>query len=321
MTPRSATTHGIDGYDLIGDIHGCESALRTLLKRLGYRDKGGVMRHPSRTAIFLGDFIDRHPGRGVIAIVRPMVEQGSALAVMGNHEFNALGFGLPHPEHPDRRLRERQGHTFEQHRPFIEEFNGNEPEYLDTLEWFQTLPLWLDLGGLRVVHAVWHEGAMALIKEQIGTPLRLLNTQRSLPLFQHGTLLFEAAEFVLKGIERPLPAGIQFKDADGKIRTKARIKWWLQNRKSYRCKDALLGPSSLMRQLGNRRMMAQDFPQYTANAPPVFIGHYWLSGTPAPLSTNVACLDYGIARGGALVAYRWDGEQTLIKEHFLAVVN
>jgi len=313
--------HGIDGYDLIGDIHGCETALQTLLKRLGYRDKGGVMRHRSRKAIFLGDFIDRHPGRGVIAIVRPMVEQGSALAVIGNHEFNALGFGLPHPELSGRRLRERLGHTFEQHQPFIEEFQGNEREYLDTLSWFQTLPLWLDLGELRVVHAVWDEGAMALIKEQIGTTLLLLNTQRALPLFQCGTLLFEAAEFVLKGIERPLPAGVQFKDTDGKIRNKARIKWWLEDGKSYRWQDAVLGPPSLTRQLGEKMMMAQDFPQYPSNAPPVFVGHYWLSGEPAPLSTNVACLDYSIARGGALVAYRWDGEQTLVKERFLAVTN
>jgi len=218
MTQKSLqTAHGIDGYDLIGDIHGCETALRALLKRLGYRNKEGVLRHPSRKAIFLGDFIDRHPGRGVIAIVRPMVEQGSALAVMGNHEFNALGFGLPHPKILGRRLRDRLGHTFEQHQPFIEEFKGNERDYLDTLSWFQSLPLWLDLGELRVVHAVWDECAMALIKEQIGTTLLLLNTQRALPLFQHGTLLFEAAEFVLKGIERSLPVGIQFKDTDGKV--------------------------------------------------------------------------------------------------------
>ena len=315
------TTHGIDGYDLIGDIHGCESALRALLKRLGYRDKGGVIRHPSRKAIFLGDFIDRHPGRGVISIVRPMVEQGSALAVMGNHEFNALGFGLPHPELPGRRLRERQGHTFDQHLPFIEEFEGNEPEYLDTLEWFQTLPLWLDLGELRVVHAVWDEGAIALIKEQIGATLMLTNVQRILPLYQPDTLLFEAAEFVLKGIERPLPPGTQFKDTDGKIRNKARIKWWLEDRKAYRWQDAVLGPSSLTHQLGEKMMIAQGFPQYPTNAPPVFIGHYWLSGEPGPLSPNVACLDYSIARGGALVAYRWDGEQTLNKAHFMAVTN
>jgi len=321
MTPRSATTHGIDGYDLIGDIHGCESALRTLLKRLGYRDKGGVMRHPSRTAIFLGDFIDRHPGRGVIAIVRPMVQQGSALAVMGNHEFNALGFGLPHPDRSGRRLRERQGHTFEQHRPFIDEFNGNETEYFDTLEWFQTLPLWLNLGGLRVVHAVWHEGAMALIKEQIGSTLLLTDTQRALPLFQHGTYPFEAAEFVLKGIESPLPPGTRFRDTDGKLRIKARIKWWLEDGKEYRWQDAILGPPSLTRQLGENMMQAQNFPQYPATAPPVFVGHYWLSGEPEPLSPNVACLDYSIARGGALVAYRWDGEQTLKKAHFVAVTN
>ena len=44
---------------------------------------------------------------------------------------------------------------------------------------------------------------------------------------------------------------------------------------------------------------------------PLFIGHYWLTGTPRLLSDSVACLDYSVAKGGKLVAYRWDGESTL----------
>jgi len=44
---------------------------------------------------------------------------------------------------------------------------------------------------------------------------------------------------------------------------------------------------------------------------PTFIGHYWLDGTPAVLSAGTACVDYSIAKGGKLVAYRWDGEPAL----------
>jgi len=44
---------------------------------------------------------------------------------------------------------------------------------------------------------------------------------------------------------------------------------------------------------------------------PVFVGHYWLTGTPELLSNKVACVDYSVAKGGKLVAYRWDGEPTL----------
>jgi len=44
---------------------------------------------------------------------------------------------------------------------------------------------------------------------------------------------------------------------------------------------------------------------------PFFIGHYWLTGTPELRSKKVACVDYSIARGGKLVAYRWEGENEL----------
>lgn len=58
----------MDGYDIIGDIHGRELELRVLLERLGYQRQDGVWRHPQRKTLFIGDFIDRHPARGVLAI-------------------------------------------------------------------------------------------------------------------------------------------------------------------------------------------------------------------------------------------------------------
>src|SRR4051794_116693 len=86
-------------YDLIGDIHGHADELEQLLEGLGYHRHAGVYRHPERKVIFLGDFIDRGPKiRQVLEIVRPMLEEGHALAVMGNHELNALAF---HTEDPD----------------------------------------------------------------------------------------------------------------------------------------------------------------------------------------------------------------------------
>lgn len=52
---------------------------------------------------------------------------------------------------------------------------------------------------------------------------------------------------------------------------------------------------------------------------PVFVGHYWLTGSVAPLHDKVACLDYSGARGGPLVAYRWRGEDVLGREGFETV--
>lgn len=57
---------------------------------------------------------------------------------------------------------------------------------------------------------------------------------------------------------------------------------------------------------------------YPADAPPVFFGHYWLSADrPTLLAPNVACLDFSVAKGGFLCAYRWDGKPTLDGEKFV----
>lgn len=75
-------------FDIIGDIHGCDSELDTLLGKLGYVDGA----HPEgRTAVFVGDLVDRGPDSpGVLRRVMSMVAEGNALCVPGNHE-NKLG--------------------------------------------------------------------------------------------------------------------------------------------------------------------------------------------------------------------------------------
>lgn len=53
---------------------------------------------------------------------------------------------------------------------------------------------------------------------------------------------------------------------------------------------------------------------------PVFLGHYWLEGTPMPLADNIGCVDYSVAHDtGKLVAYRWDGEEILSPDKFISV--
>lgn len=68
-------------YDIIPDLHGQAAKLTAALTDLGYRDRNGAWRHsdPSRSCLFLGDFIDRGPHNGaVIDIVRRMVDAGTA---------------------------------------------------------------------------------------------------------------------------------------------------------------------------------------------------------------------------------------------------
>ncbi|MFJ3192712.1 polynucleotide kinase-phosphatase [Streptomyces griseoviridis] len=77
-------THLTGPFDIIGDIHGCARELESLLAKLGYAD--GV--HPEgRTAVFVGDLVDRGPDSpAVLRRVMGMVRSGAALCVPGNHE-------------------------------------------------------------------------------------------------------------------------------------------------------------------------------------------------------------------------------------------
>ena len=114
-------------YDLIGDIHGYADELVQLLAALGYQKSHGVYGHPDRRAIFLGDFIDRGPKiRQVLEIVRPMIDEGTALAVMGNHELNALAFHTEDPNSPGEFLRRRTSANVAQHRQTVEQLKPQE---------------------------------------------------------------------------------------------------------------------------------------------------------------------------------------------------
>lgn len=117
----------------------------------------------------------------------------------------------------------------------------------------------------------------------------------------------------------PCRRGVFFQAKDGNVREAARVSWWAVA-PGDRWPAVALGPPSLTAALPDESIPL-DYPtlQYPAEAPPVFFGHYWLWGEPAPLADNVACLDYSVARGGPLLAYRWRGEGSLRRGHFLWV--
>ena len=94
----------LNGYDIIGDIHGCADKLEALLSRLGYLKQGGVWKHADRIAVFLGDYIDRGPEiLETLKIVRDMRDAGSAVALMGNQEHARSGAPRPASAPPYRK--------------------------------------------------------------------------------------------------------------------------------------------------------------------------------------------------------------------------
>lgn len=316
----SETSRWPQGYDLIGDVHGCGLTLRRLLEKMDYRMVSGVYRHPHRQAIFIGDIIDRGPRiREALHIVRDMVEHGYAQMVMGNHEYNALAYCT--------RARPGSGRTFlrehnARHNRLIKEtlaaFEDHPHEWNDFLEWFYTLPLFLEIGHFRVVHACWDNELIENYKSRYHSAC--INEDFLHASAAKGSFADRVIERLLRGTDMPLPDGMTITGSDGYVRSFFRTMFWSDDPKTYG--DVVFQPDRLPPALMRRPLNEAEKKRllhYGPDEPPVFFGHYWLSGTPKPLKPNVACLDYSAVKYGKLVAYRMDQETRLSADKFVWV--
>ncbi|GAA3743333.1 polynucleotide kinase-phosphatase [Plantactinospora mayteni] len=140
-------------FDIVGDVHGCRAELEALLLRLGWtlhRDEDGRpvnATHPEgRTAIFVGDLVDRGPDSpGVLRLVMGMVGAGTALCVPGNHEQKLL-----------RKLRGRNVTVSHGLAETLAQLDGEEPGFVAEISAFVdglVSHYVLDGGRLVVAHA------------------------------------------------------------------------------------------------------------------------------------------------------------------------
>ncbi|MDB5202753.1 MAG: Calcineurin-like phosphoesterase [Ferruginibacter sp.] len=294
-------------FDLIGDIHGHADKLEALLQQLGYANSNGFYQHASRKALFVGDYIDRGPKiRETLKIVRQMVEHGTAIALMGNHEYNALCFHFQETE--GGHLRKHHISNIIQHYETLKQFQNRQDEYEDYLEWFKTLPLFYEKGSVRAVHACWDDNNIdflrtVLVNDRLTDSLIYESVKK-------GTALNDAIEQTLKGKELRMPAGLFFTDKDGTERTDIRIKWW-EDPRNMTYKAISVETIANLPDTGINTSLLKDLNHYPTDAKPVFFGHYWLKGKPSLYQNNICCLDYSVAKAGHLVAYRFDGEAKL----------
>ncbi len=304
----------LDGYDVIGDVHGHAAKLVALLREMGYSDELGAWRHPTRQAVFVGDLIDNGPQqRATIAMVRAMLAAGSALVTMGNHEFNAIAW--------HRGLRERSPKNLEQHTAFLAEVSDGSPMHDEIVDWFARLPLWLELGGVRVIHACWDEQAMAALGQAL-EPDGSLHVDGFRRAATRGSAEFDAVEILLKGPEVPLPEGLGYLDKKGHRRDRARFEWWSDGPATYR-QRAYLPPDTRALDGQPHPAFPDDdlplpLPVQSYDGPPVIYGHYWHTGPLVVTTARTACVDYSAGKGGPLVAYRWSGETTLTNDHMVS---
>jgi hypothetical protein len=274
--------------DVIGDVHGMYGRLRDLLSALGYARRDGRWSHEAgHRLVFVGDYVDRgRRPREAVALVRDLCDDGMAIALLGNHDSNAIAFcmragravldpqgawhegrsALGTPRLSRRWLR-RHHHLEEQaefknvrqHAATLAGFD-DPAAYEAAVRWFTTLPVWLELPGLRVVHAAWIPRAVACLDRWVasrGLPslgLRAPGFDEALALQRaraasapgeeawHELLDLRgvphahqvpadrtpavALERLLKGVEIRLPEGVSLPDADGHGRNEIRMRWF-----------------------------------------------------------------------------------------------
>lgn len=307
-----------EGYDIIGDIHGCAHTLERLLCKLNYSHDGHCFRHPRRAAIFVGDVVDRGPHiREALHLVKDMVDGGAAICVMGNHEINAIAYTTAAPPGTGQKhLREHNQRNNRLIAETLEQFAGFPEEWRMFLDWFQTLPLFIETPDFRVVHACWDEALIAAYKERYHS--NLVNKEVLEQTAERGSFGWQVVDRLTRGTDIRLPRGVTITSRDGFTRDVFRTKFWARNPKTYR--DVVFQPDPLPEEIASMHLSDAELAQllsYDAQQVPVFVGHYWLQGAPRQLRPNVACLDYSAVKFGRLVAYRFDGEAALNADKFV----
>lgn len=305
--------------DFIGDIHGHVDKLEELLQKLGYSNSEGFYTHsdPGRKVLFVGDYIDRGPKiPQTLEIVKSMTDHGSAIALMGNREYNALCFHAQ--EREGGHLRKHLIKNIIQHYETLKQFQNRQSDYEEYIDWFKTLPLFLETDQFRAVHACWNQKTIDYLKT------RLVNNCLTDDLIyesaEHGSHLNEAIENSLKGIEIKMPKGSSFKDKDGTIRTEMRIKWW-ENPAEMTYKEISVEALGNLPEISVDLSLLKSQSYYKKDHKPIFFGHYWLKTKPQLYRENICCLDFSVAKGGYLVAYRFNGESKLNESNFTFVEN
>lgn len=317
-------------YDIIGDVHGYMAELELLLTTMGYSSKAGFWSHPTRKAIFVGDFINRGPNsKGVLSLIRKMVEAKSGFAILGNHELNAIcyftynsaGKPLRHPSMATALELDQIKMEYK-----VEANPINMELFERDIKWLRKLPFYLEFNGFRVAHAYWNDEAIAVIN-QAHEDGKLKKVHLRKITDKHSDESKAVAQ-ITRGIEFLLPHDFSIKCSKNVKRLSFRVKWWLSlEGKTFRESNFgnkfSLPEITIPKEFFDTTSIYYQEPYkiYDSQQPILFIGHYCLGGGknqfPAP---NVCCVDSCVASGGSLSAYRYDEGDTELHYHKMVSV-
>ena len=285
-------------YTVIPDIHAD-------LERLNW----SIKKAQGSKIIFLGDLIDagklviKPDDLGVLQKVSQLIYDGQASCILGNHELNAILFHR-RSSASNEHLRSHKEQNSKQHKSFIEAFGVESSDALSWTAWMlKTLPLWLELDGLRIAHACWSEKAINIVKKR--RPSGHLQLEDLEEIAAKTTEFALAVETITSGPEARLPVGYSFTDNGGNTRDHVRLSWWNAENTTW-TKAALSVPD--LSQLPTDGLPPELMSEiYSMDAIPVLVGHYKMKGMPTLQSANATSLDYPMNK----CVYHWSGESTL----------
>lgn len=298
-------------YDIIGDVHGHAALLKMILLELGYKKTDSGYAHPERKAIFVGDFINRGPQiKKTVRMIRTMVENQHAHAILGNHEMNSIISYIKYKMDVFTRNDVYELKT-------LNEYRDNQAEWADTIKWLRTLPLFIDLKDIRIVHACWSDKAVDYLRENL-TPGKIKKEVIRALFKNQEDLMPQNIWLLIKGLNFKMPGDMKVKNNKGVSPRTFRMRWWeeptgktfeeISFESKYQFPHYTIPPQ-----------IAPDFQPYPEDAPIVFFGHYCRSNGPYIIRPNLCCLDSCINGSKSLLAYRWNGEKQLSEANLVRV--
>ncbi len=303
-------------YDIIGDIHGHASLLKNLLVSLGYvRSRSGYF-HPERKAIFVGDFVNRGPEiRMTVELIRKMTEEGNAMAILGNHEINALLYHLKGDKKSP--LLDKAGIRTQSVQETLLQFKNFREEWKSHRKWLRTLPLFLELDGIRVVHACWSGKNIQVLKDELAPGKLSKEVLRDLVLTPRSSLS-QAILQTTRGIHLIMPPDLRVLDNHRRSHHLFRVRWWKEPHGLTFQQFSFESKFRLPDYTIPRELLPETEP-YGVGEPPVFFGHYCRGNGPYVIRQNLCCVDACVTGKKRLAAYRWDGETVLDSEKMVTV--
>lgn len=304
-------------YDIIGDVHGYASLLKKLLLEMGYKKTESGYSHPTRKAIFVGDFINRGPEiRKTIRIIRKMEESGNARVILGNHEINAIIFYLK--DKNGMPLVKSTQKNFLSLYKTVNQFPAEKSEeWKSHRKWMRELPLFLDLGDIRIVHACWSDQSVKTLEQAETEGKSRKNIFRNF-YSKPKSKISQSVSTLTKGIDFKMPPNMKIVNNKGVSSRSFRMRWW-EETEGKTFEDISFESKFKMPQYDIPRQLVPEHAPYPDSAPIVFFGHYCRFNGPFIVKPNICCVDSCVTGSGNLTAYRWNGEKELIAENLVKV--